>query len=412
MHSLIQTFLATWALGALAAASKVRNNQLFGNTTLGYYYIEVFVGSQQSPQTLIVDTGSYSIIFPCEDCQKCGKHINPYFNSTASSTFSLINPNETYYDWKCFYPTTREQCDFFEGYVEGSGYTGIYGVDSIVFKTELDSTSDIEKKAIFGCATEETHEFYKQSANGIMGLAPESRGFSKPPTIIQIERMEGRITQDSFSLCLGRNGGQIGLGGGNNITHVSEKSVTLSSSNLSWDDFYYVNLDGMKVGGQTVKYDFKAARDPQGTAFLDSGTTFVYFGEALYSQYRKQFVRFCGKLDTNCGAFIHPNNCHIFPNEMFDNLRDFYDSFPVLELIFDNDKPVSWFPEDYLYKADDTHYYCVGIEPLRDVILGAIFVKNYDVLVNKENKTVTFTRANCSQIRDQIPFISTGRITR
>lgn len=412
MHSLIQTFVAAWTLVSAAGASRVRNNPLFGNTTLGYYYLEVFVGSQQSPQTLIVDTGSYSIVFPCQDCKECGKHIYPPFNSSASTTYTPIDPKQTYYDWKCFYPTREDQCDFFEGYVEGSGYTGVYAVDTLVFKTELDSTSNLEKKAIFGCASEETNEFFKQSANGIIGLAPESKGFSKPPTILQIEQIEGRISQDSFSLCLGRDGGQIGLGGDNNVTHVSDKSVTISSSNLSWDEFYFVNLDGMRVGGETVKYDFKGTRDPKGTAFLDSGTTFVYFGETLFREYRKQFVRFCAEDDTNCGAFIHPNNCHIFPSEFYKDLREFFDSFPVLELVFDDNKPVSWFPEDYLYRVKGTHYYCVGIEPLRDVILGAIFVKNYDILVNKDDRSVTFTRANCSQIKDNIPFITTGELIR
>lgn len=81
-------------------------------------------------------------------------------------------------------------------------------------------------------------------------------------------------------------------------------------------------------------------------------------------------------------------------------------------MVFDQGKTVAWFPEDYLYRINGTKYYCVGIEPLRDVIFGAIFMKNYDVLFNKDKRSVSFTRANCSLTRDELPFITTGNLIR
>lgn len=248
MFPLFLTILVFSALLTPIFPSKVRNNQVFGNVTLGYYYVEVFVGSNQVPQTLIIDTGSYTIAFPCQNCKECGKHTYPYFNSSASTTYEPIKLNTDYYNWKCSYSSDPDVCDFYEGYVEGSSYSGKLGLDSLIFKTEIDHPSGNDNKAIFGCAEVETNEFFGQSVNGIMGLAPETTNFSKPPTILQIEQIEGRISQNVFSLCLGRNGGQIGFGGDNNMTHVSEKTMTLNSSNLSWDYFYNINFDGMKVG--------------------------------------------------------------------------------------------------------------------------------------------------------------------
>lgn len=241
--------LAAIALQGVAVAGRVRNNPIYGNTTIGYYYVDVFVGAYKQPQSLIIDTGSYNVIFPCKGCSKCGEHIYPYFDSANSTSFEALKPEKTYYGWKCWFPSNDKECNFYEGYVEGSGYSGIFGLDSLIFYSELnDASGTKETKAIFGCAFEETNEFYKQKVNGIMGLAPESRIFSKPPTILQIQLAETRISENSFSLCLGRNGGQIGFGGDNDETHVSEKTLTLSSANLSWDNFYFVNFDGMKVG--------------------------------------------------------------------------------------------------------------------------------------------------------------------
>ena len=38
---------------------------IFGNSTLGYYYIEAYVGSHEDKKALIIDTGSHMTILPC-----------------------------------------------------------------------------------------------------------------------------------------------------------------------------------------------------------------------------------------------------------------------------------------------------------------------------------------------------------
>ena len=41
---------------------------MFGNSTLGYYYIEAYVGKDQQKKALIFDTGSHMTIMPCKGC--------------------------------------------------------------------------------------------------------------------------------------------------------------------------------------------------------------------------------------------------------------------------------------------------------------------------------------------------------
>jgi len=55
---------------------------LYGNSSvLHYYYVNIYVGSQKSKQSLIIDTGSSLTGFPCKGfCNDCGVHLNPYYN--------------------------------------------------------------------------------------------------------------------------------------------------------------------------------------------------------------------------------------------------------------------------------------------------------------------------------------------
>jgi hypothetical protein len=64
---------------------------LFGNVeNLGYYYVDIYVGTPPVKQTVIVDTASTLTAFPCTGCQKCGTHIDTYFDPALSSTASNV----------------------------------------------------------------------------------------------------------------------------------------------------------------------------------------------------------------------------------------------------------------------------------------------------------------------------------
>lgn len=43
----------------------IRTINLIGNSSLGYYYLEAYIGSQKDKKTLILDTGSHMTILPC-----------------------------------------------------------------------------------------------------------------------------------------------------------------------------------------------------------------------------------------------------------------------------------------------------------------------------------------------------------
>ena len=98
--------------------AKIHTVKLFGSFELGYYYVNLFIGTPPQKQTVIVDTGSSLTAIPCSghkkknsfyinfnvvDCQSssCGSHIDPHFNSGASSSFHSIDCTNYVGNFQC-----------------------------------------------------------------------------------------------------------------------------------------------------------------------------------------------------------------------------------------------------------------------------------------------------------------------
>ena len=104
--------------------NSLRNITLSGNATLGYYYIDAYIGTPPQKQALILDTGSNLTIIPCKGCKKCREHINPMYDSSKSSTFQRLRYGNDYIGWKCSFFSQDKECGFMQGYTEGSMYRG------------------------------------------------------------------------------------------------------------------------------------------------------------------------------------------------------------------------------------------------------------------------------------------------
>ena len=148
-----------------------RNVTLYGNTTLGYYYLNAHIGVPPQKKALIVDTGSHATIFGCEECVNCGKHLHNAYEHSKSATFEYILPQREYFNWTCnehFIASNR--CTFTQSYSESSSYSGYYAMDTFVFENEARNVTRSNLRHIFGCATSETNLFYTQEVGGIIGF--------------------------------------------------------------------------------------------------------------------------------------------------------------------------------------------------------------------------------------------------
>lgn len=64
---------------------------VYGNASLGYYYVTIFVGHPPQKQSVIIDTGSGQLALPCNKCTGCNpKHIDTPFDMTKSKTAEYI----------------------------------------------------------------------------------------------------------------------------------------------------------------------------------------------------------------------------------------------------------------------------------------------------------------------------------
>jgi hypothetical protein len=234
----------------LACAAACRDLILHGNATLGYYYVNVQIGTPPQTKSLILDTGSHQTILPCEGCTNCRDHLNSIFQTSQSSTFSFVDPAKTYLGWKCENGRVAGKCPFQQGYTEGSSYSGYFGTDVFKFESERESDSVRNYNHVFGCAMKETGEFYTQEVDGIIGIGVlNPLEYSLPPTIIDTEILEGRIPRSHFAICVAHNGGRMRFGKTNDHLHLPRVlPLTLDSSRMNWGSQYNVELQGISVG--------------------------------------------------------------------------------------------------------------------------------------------------------------------
>lgn len=70
---------------------------LFGDSDkINYYYIDVYLGKNRDPATLIIDTGSSIMCLTCTStCVHCGNHENPHFKTEESSTFKVVKCSDS-----------------------------------------------------------------------------------------------------------------------------------------------------------------------------------------------------------------------------------------------------------------------------------------------------------------------------
>ena len=355
--------------------------EIFGSTSLGYYYVDLQVGTPAVKQTVIVDTGSTVTAFPCTGCRNCGHHLDSYFDYTLSNTSRLVTCSENIDCSTC----TNNQCHYHQGYTEGSSIAGYYIEDFVQFG---DDVSANRVKFIFGCHDSETNLFRTQLADGIMGLAP---GTQRRKTLIDVIYQSHNVNVDVFSLCLGRIGGFMTIGGFNSSMHLSP----LQTIPMNENSFYNVKLNGITVNDQTFATPDYMANS--GT-ILDSGTTFVYLNTVLYDKLWNLFMSFC-QGSGKCGSGIAVVRGETHPCYKFEvgKIEDFYASFPVIYMNFAGES-VGWKAESYLFAwPDQPTHFCLGVYSNGggSSVLGGLFMRNHDIIFNRTSQTISFAHSSC-----------------
>jgi hypothetical protein len=228
---------------------------LYGSLSgLGYYFVDVMVGSPPQRQSAIVDTGSEGFSITCAPCSACGRnHMDPYFEPTASSSFTRLD--------QCPAANLRNpECVFEKRYLEGSSLKGKNFKEHVGF-----NITGVPSKIIpFGCIESETNLFKDQRANGIFGLAalPKTYWLKENPAIT------------GFSICLAKEGGDLEF-----LTET--ESASKQGVSLSYTDGHFViSPSSVSVGPEWKSSDTQEFFGSQ--VLIDSGSTITYLKKELY----------------------------------------------------------------------------------------------------------------------------------
>lgn len=368
--------------------------RLYGNSTIGYYYVRVMVGTPPQEQTLIVDTGSLATIFDCVGCRRCNSHESSLFNPQLSFTFQRLELRSPHKGIRCYEdsspPSQSNLCRFRQSYLEGSRYQGYWASDTFGFSS-MQGAPIMALKHTFGCATLETREFFRQKANGILGLGLHDPYEEIPPTIVDRELAAHK--KKAFSVCIAENGGWMTFGEGIPQLHSPGSSTgVIEATEDEWKMTYTAALTAIMVNGQPLDYDFASENDAGILAPFDIGTTFVYFPGKLFAEWKRVFVGFCAENGENCGGSTELREC--YKADEGESER-FLGTFPLMTFIFRGSVRYQWRPREYMIWTGSS--YCFGVRKLDQLILGAAFMRNYDITFMTRESKISFTRANCSK---------------
>ncbi|WZZ17001.1 hypothetical protein YC2023_110090 [Brassica napus] len=362
-------------------------DRTYHRSTCRYYTTRLWIGTPPQMFALIVDSGSTVTYVPCSDCEQCGKHQDPKFQPEMSTTYQPVKCN-----MDCHCDDEKEQCLYEREYAEHSSSKGVLGEDLISFGNESQLTP---QRAVFGCENVETGDLYSQRADGIIGL-----GQGDLSLVDQL--VDKGLISNSFALCYGGmdlGGGSMVLGG---FAYPSDMMFTDSDPDRS--SYYNIDLTGIRVAGKDLLLDSRVFDGEHGVV-LDSGTTYAYLPDAVFSAFEEALMREASPLkqidgpDSNfkdtCFLVAPSNDASVLSKIL-----------PSVEMVFKSGQSWLLSPENYLFRHSKVHgAYCLGVFPNgkdHTTLLGGIVVRNTLVVYDRENSKVGFWRTNCSELSDRL----------
>lgn len=374
---------------------KIRNlseQYIYGSAfKINYYYTNIYLGENMQKQGLILDTGSSITSSTCSPlCEKCGNHICPPYDIKSKNKIIPCS------DIKCQMVSSKcnnnssENCSFSISYSEGSSIKGLYVNETVRFGENYK-----EQKGHFipmGCTMTETHLFYDQEVNGIMGLTNNKHNF------VEILYKLGAIKRNVFSLCYAQLGGVFTIGEINDKIHT--ENITYLPMITDREKYFGLNVTSIFVNNKKIEHYTPG----QYNFFIDSGTTISYINDQISDDIINIMNEDCKKFNKTeaCGKYEYKSDyghCFFFnnTNELNHAVKNYW---PVINFEL-NGYDYKWTPERYVFNLT-THNQtgaCLGFTKTygKKITLGANWIIGHDIIFDRENKLIGFAEANCYQ---------------
>lgn len=376
-----------------------------------YYFVDILVGTPPRRESVILDSGSSLLGFPCTDCgSSCGRHLDPPFNPSLSSSARFY----TCADSRCLNRDTCSKkadasvntCKYNQIYSEGSSIEGYFFSDLISFKDSF------VRYDYIGCHTRETALFVTQKASGILGVSFPKGG--KQPTVMDQLLASPTVNSKVFSLCAAEDGGQLSVGGYNNTFHKISRSVsgsrldTLQATPLYWLANLFSRRTGRLRGSELpvirqseaaavpsqeivwtrlvsdsaysigvsrlwLENSYDSIRGGFGEVLVDSGTTYTYFPQVctvcvfvfvcvyeigmqeVYTRVAQHLLDYCKKYTAEhrgiCVAGRADLVCFNFAD--VDDVKAELDRIPSFFLDLSDGGRIEWKAESWLFRKTE-----------------------------------------------------------
>ncbi|PIA55422.1 hypothetical protein AQUCO_00700010v1 [Aquilegia coerulea] len=350
-----------------------------GNSTLlisslGFlHYAAVSLGTPSKKFLVALDTGSDLFWVPC-DCSSCA----PTNASTYGSDYelSIYDPKESLTSKKITCDNTLctqrnrclgtfSNCPYAVSYISTDTSTsGVLVEDVLHLITEDSQPEVVDAWITFGCGQVQTGAFLKHAApNGLFGLGREK--ISVPSLLSQIG-----LAADSFSMCFGRDGfGRISFGDKGS----SDQDETPFSISL-FHPTYNITITQIRVGSNLI--------DTQFSALFDSGTSFTYMVDPVYTQLSESFNLHTQDIRLHLDARLPFEYCYRMSSDANSSL------IPSVSLSMNGGGQFLVYDPIIIISSRDELYYCLAILKSTDLNIigreyGTCFVNL--VLLSSEN---------------------------
>ncbi|KAH6762123.1 Eukaryotic aspartyl protease family protein [Perilla frutescens var. hirtella] len=281
----------------------------------GGYSISLSFGTPPQTSSFVMDTGSSLVWFPCTSRYACNSCNFADVNSSSISTFIPKSSSSSKIvgcrNPKCKWMFPNVQCRDCERnsnssscnqscppYIiqYGSGSTtGLLLSESLVFPTK--SVDNF----VVGCSL-----FSSRQPSGIAGFGrgPESLPVQMGLKMFSYCLVSHRFDGSPVSSDLVLDSGGAAKTNGAKIMYTPFRKNPASSI-LAFQDYYYVTLRKITVGGVNVKAPYRflvADSDGNGGTIVDSGTTFTYMEGQVFELVAAEFEKQIGKSYSRAGA--------------------------------------------------------------------------------------------------------------
>eukprot|EP00915_Cephaloidophora_sp_WS-2016_P004758 GHVH01006352.1.p1 GENE.GHVH01006352.1~~GHVH01006352.1.p1 ORF type:complete len:508 (+),score=48.30 GHVH01006352.1:98-1621(+) len=406
------------SLFRLVIGENILTTPLYGTINdEAYYYLNLFVGNPPQKQSVILDTGSSILAFPCHDCEKCGRHINqPYSIDNSGTSRWLTCDDEMCFSKRCSVEKSNHSeinhCDYYQAYSEGSSISGHYFSD-LISLTAYRTTNNAVKGGIInyetqltnrydhiGCHERETKLFVSQLANGIIGVAFPHKNqpsaidalFQSSPDYVDSDPGQDVAIAKVFSICISDQGGVMTMGGydpiyvkfGSKIppearTGGHARALHETSAKETLNPFHpdelktkvkqehlmistkMTSAHSYTIGATSMRYHednhppgaLTELSGHLGNTIIDSGTTYSYFPPLLFLSIGTVLKSYCDRTD-KCRASSKFEICYTSPHtEIEAILNDLDSKFPTFFIETEDGAVIPWDPRSYMYSKRD-----------------------------------------------------------